>query len=73
MLFPAELASYYVFFFKNKPYIHTSHGTGVLFMQCCHGDVMHFSELLDGCLMVDCHLFNLAHIYACTLKTDPIS
>lgn len=31
----------------------------MLLVQCCHGDVMHVSELLDGRLVVDCHLLHL--------------
>lgn len=49
------------FFLLNKPHIHTSHSTGMLFMECCHGDVVHVSEFLNGCLMADCHLFDLTH------------
>lgn len=44
-------------------------------MQCCHGDVMHVSELLNGCLVVDCHLLYLTHQHTqwCPLSTDQTS
>lgn len=39
---------------------HTSHGSSVLLMQRRHGDVMHVSEFLNSCPVVDCHLLHLA-------------
>ena len=35
-------------------------------MQCCHGDVMHVSELLNGGLVMDCHFLHLTHTKAHT-------
>lgn len=39
-------------------------------MQRCHCDVMHVSELLDGCVVVDRHLLHLTHTH--THKCTPI-
>lgn len=41
----------------------TSHGAGVLLVQRCHGDVVHVSELLSGCLVADCQLLHLTHAH----------
>lgn len=39
-----------------------------------HGDVMHVSELLNGCLVVDCQLLHLTHAptQRCPLNADLI-